>query len=503
MPIGGGKAKYTKSHEDEEDDVHGKDEDASAIEVRTNASLLAGGSEQEPAPACPRGKLARCLREKRKRRGLCCCTLCSVVLLVLYSLGLLSSDAKRNFDLNWSQVQHGRMAKQLRLFLFQSARETEADAKSYFEAQWPHIRESARTMSLARPWAASAPYMEAGSSWYQLLTMRAKAQKLNYDTQRWVDYQVEKDRCAMAIFIEKNGFPSCSLAAMWDSYEHHTLEEGLASLFAQTTEWPLIFKMCHITMGGYKAAWAVFDSSEGDQSGSMGNERLGYTPTKSAQATLRKVDEFWYIHGTDADRPWRDYFDPLTDLVRPGVMVQRPFAGKTRPAELKIEVLWGRAYLGIITENGIDWGKCDERDGLVLRDTDVVRNINEFTWETTHHECNEWIIKEGHLKYAWHLAEGFAKAAMIDAVRVDVFLHPGHPELAMINEISLTTGHFYNAHHHYMAQAWQQGHQAKEYETVDLGRSTHLHFRGPDWFARNYSNCDASVLHPKLLEMWC
>jgi len=106
-------------------------------------------------------------------------------------------------------------------------------------------------------------------------------------------------------------------------------------------------------------------------------------------------------------------------------------------------------------------------------------------------------------RYAWHLAEGFAKAAMIDAVRVDVFLHPGHPELAMINEISLTTGHFYNAHHHYMAQAWQQGHQAKEYETVDLGRSTHLHFRGPDWFARNYSNCDASVLHPKLLEMWC
>ena len=38
---------------------------------------------------------------------------------------------------------------------------------------------------------------------------------------------------------------------------------------------------------------------------------------------------------------------------------------------------------------------------------------------------------------------GFAKAASIDAIRVDVFVWPGHPERASINEISLTSGAMY------------------------------------------------------------
>eukprot|EP00966_Prymnesium_polylepis_P195833 4538803-Prymnesium_polylepis.1 len=167
----------------------------------------------------------------------------------------------------------------------------------------------------------------------------------------------------------------------------------------------------------------------------MNGERLGYTPTRSAAATMVKIDSFWSFHATDvsgslpsmaaraapvacarkkheledrswkgaettpagtrrakhvqasgsrahaafanrsaarrsrpleawracvgslgcvracvracvrvwracaqANRPWRDYFDPLTDLVDPGVVVQKPYAGSKRPAELKIEV---------------------------------------------------------------------------------------------------------------------------------------------------------------------
>ena len=37
----------------------------------------------------------------------------------------------------------------------------------------------------------------------------------------------------------------------------------------------------------------------------------------------------------------------------------------------------------------------------------------------------------------------FAMAARIDAIRVDVFVWPGHPERAAINEISLTSGAMY------------------------------------------------------------
>eukprot|EP00966_Prymnesium_polylepis_P107392 2486225-Prymnesium_polylepis.1 len=86
-------------------------------------------------------------------------------------------------------------------------------------------------MVLSRPWAASAGFMAGDDlSWYQLLTMRAKAQKHNYDMYRWIDFRVEKDRCAMADFIDGNGFPSCTLAAKYGAYDHARMGEELPGL---------------------------------------------------------------------------------------------------------------------------------------------------------------------------------------------------------------------------------------------------------------------------------
>ena len=93
-------------------------------------------------------------------------------------------------------------------------------------------------MVLSRPWATSAEFMAGDDlSWYQLLTMRAMAQKHNYDMYRWIDFRVEKDRCAMADFIDGNGFPSCTVAAKYGAYDHARMAMELPELLA-TVRWP-------------------------------------------------------------------------------------------------------------------------------------------------------------------------------------------------------------------------------------------------------------------------
>ena len=98
---------------------------------------------------------------------------------------------------------------------------------------------------------------------------------------------------------------------------------------------------------------------------------------------------------------------------------------------------------------------------MILRDGSLT--AYDAAWAAKPEPCSQWIIDEGHMEYAWSLAEGLAKAAMIDAVRVDVFLWPGHPERAAINEISLSSGAMYKWHFHLMAQLWAEGHKRQEY----------------------------------------
>jgi hypothetical protein len=124
-------------------------------------------------------------------------------------------------------------------------------------------------------------------------------------------------------------------------------------------------------------------------------------------------------------------------------------------------VIWGRAYLALVDQSGKAFGKCENTGAMILRDGSLT--AYDAAWAAKPEPCSQWIIDEGHMKYAWALAEGFAKAAMIDAVRVDVFLWPGHPERAAINECSLSSGAMYKWHFHLMAQLWAEGHKRQEY----------------------------------------
>ena len=88
-------------------------------------------------------------------------------------------------------------------------------------------------------------------------------------------------------------------------------------------------------------------------------------------------------------------------------------------------------------------------------------------------ECYKWIITEGHLEQACHIAESAAKAAGIDAMRIDVFLKKGNPAAAQINENSLSSAADYQWHSPYLAKAWQEGHLAGTSQIVDPGDSLH------------------------------
>lgn len=82
------------------------------------------------------------------------------------------------------------------------------------------------------------------------------------------------------------------------------------------------------------------------------------------------------------------------------------------------------------------------------------------------------------MEQACHIAESAAKAAGIDAMRVDIFLKKGNPAAAQINENSLSSAADYQWHTPYLAKAWQEGHLAATSQIVDPG---------------NCLSCDSSV----------
>jgi hypothetical protein len=177
-----------------------------------------------------------------------------------------------------------------------------------------------------------------------------------------------------------------------------------------------------------------------------------------------------------------------------------PFSGNLEPAELKIEVIWGRAYLALVDTSGYAFGKCTNEGAMILRDGSIVSY--DSAWAAHPEPCSNWIVSEGHMKYAWALAEGFAKAAKIDAVRVDVFLWPGHPERATVNECSLSSGAMYKWHFHLMAQLWAEGHKRQQYTVVDTKPMQKI-ANGKDWYSKKFVKCQRDILHPDLYNRYC
>ena len=143
--------------------------------------------------------------------------------------------------------------------------------------------------------------------------------------------------------------------------------------------------------------------------------------------------------------------------------------------ELKVEVLWGRAYLGLLLPEGLD-----NIEPIVTRlpngsfvaelfggDVPYLSLVSSRGGPLPAGFWYGWIFDEGHLQCAWDLAERAAALMGIDEVRIDLFITRGKPTGCMINEDSVSSGHPYGPHGEYLAQIWLQPHLRQLYESYE------------------------------------
>eukprot|EP00472_Partenskyella_glossopodia_P003627 CAMPEP_0197518700 /NCGR_PEP_ID=MMETSP1318-20131121/3934_1 /TAXON_ID=552666 /ORGANISM="Partenskyella glossopodia, Strain RCC365" /LENGTH=218 /DNA_ID=CAMNT_0043069245 /DNA_START=331 /DNA_END=984 /DNA_ORIENTATION=+ len=202
------------------------------------------------------------------------------------------------------------------------------------------------------------------------------------------------------------------------------------------------------------------------------------------------LHRMWEYKSYDWERVWFSSFDQLTSTLTPGFMLQGPWqSGQTNyPTEIKVEVLWGRAYLAFVST-----GECGG-DSIILRDNTVWRYTDSLMQNILHmgepDSCYAWIAQEGHLPRVWFMAESAAKLMGTDAMRVDVFVQKGKPHSSVINENSLSSGAEYRWHFEYMAKIWAMGHQDKSYNVVDPGVDVHKWWRGEHYYSSKMALCN-------------
>ena len=99
-------------------------------------------------------------------------------------------------------------------------------------------------------------------------------------------------------------------------------------------------------------------------------------------------------------------------------------------AEVRVEVLWGRAYLALL-----DGCMTFTRDGKWQNFADMSAFGTSSPVLETH-----WFFDEGHAACVWDVAERAAHAAGVESMRVDVFMDRGRPDGCVLNENSLSSG---------------------------------------------------------------
>ena len=287
--------------------------------------------------------------------------------------------------------------------------DTRRKAREYFEAQLPLIEASAREFECLDYWCANLTvgrWVEA--DWYGLIWKRYKSMyaKLQADA-RADDFKVEKDKCELYRWFERNGFRAMrvyhrwSAAGLWGTTPTTDADAVVRDLLSNATrsEYPMFLKICHITQGWQHATRSV--------------------PSYAQLAAQREevgawVSQLWAARANDWERPWVIEHNALTDTLAAGVMSQARFAGhfvgsfdgptaaESEAAgamvELKVYVIWGRAYMASSSEI------------LLLRDG----SLEAYTgWRVVRHGHTpspwlHWVVAEGHLELAWRLAESAA-----------------------------------------------------------------------------------------------
>ena len=192
------------------------------------------------------------------------------------------------------------------------------------------------------------------------------------------------------------------------------------------------------------------------------------------------------MRADDFTRPWRQDSNALTDTIAPGAFLQEaietvhvPEENKRGAFELKVEVLWGRAYLAAFQFGGVEPGGFDTKvhlrresapfgpaangsgiDGSQIRieastyaesliGASHLVNASDDFWAA------RWLMADQrHIECAFSLAERAARAIGADWIRWDILLIPSKPMECVINENSLSSGQRYGQHGEALVQLW-------------------------------------------------
>lgn len=277
-------------------------------------------------------------------------------------------------------------------------------------------------------------------------TARFRAMRRNLERWGRDDFKIEKSKCEMTRFMQRNGFPTPPILSIWDGL---SLPAQLNASNCDKASLPLFVKACHLTQG-HLSSWFRVTSCDQLPELEEWMERMLVTVA------------------TDPERTWAEDADVLTAKLETGLMLQGgaalspdidPRDGQPRECifELKCEVIWGRVYFCELVLGGhpgptqLFYLRGQEDDDAVSMDSHG------------REKGREWVREEGHLACVFRLAERVAFAAAIDQMRVDVFVEKGNPDACMVNENSLSSGSDTWPHRMYVARLWAEGHERHLY----------------------------------------
>jgi len=305
--------------------------------------------------------------------------------------------------------------------------ETLKRAEHYYNQQLPKIKVAARNFHVHAYFASLKRYVTTEKvGWYEMIGYRVKEHARLLASDKRDDYRVEKDKCVMMEFFERNQFPMPKIFKVWrvKSKAIQDLTERPEQILGDT-KFPVFLKSCHLTQGSSK----------------------GTTPVKSLLELKdswtwfhRWINAKWQYRSDDWERPWAADMNLLTNTLVPGLLIQGPFEIPKGPGcqfmELKVEVLYGYAYLAISNEPYK--GTIITRDGNIEVYPGIRRGITNAAIQNP--EETKWVEEEGHLPKVWAMAERAAKIIGADEIRIDIFIRRGDPDGVNINENSLSSG---------------------------------------------------------------
>jgi hypothetical protein len=358
---------------------------------------------------------------------------------------------------------------------------TASTAHIYYRWQRPKIMESARGYSLH--WAFSQTNVTGAEELYDLMVKRRfEAMVANMELNpRRDDASVEKDKCEMYRFLQRNSLPHLSPSMEWHSLDKLNADLQSGEVFQNVTAWPVFLKACHLTMG-VAAGVARIRQVEPDGTTTSSSTYQAVTKDHAVLSSLPEIaswaGEKWKARPVDAGRLWQKPADELCSVLKPGFLLQ-PSVSLSRveetnsatAMELKVYTMWGRAHLAMMVDANCLFirGSRDEKDAEYLP-TDGLgsvlylhKYIPSWIQSALPHDSMQWIISEGHMACVWALAERVAKTMKIDELRVDIFLIRGKPASCLVNEISLSSGHGQSHFRSLWANMWAQPHLDKAY----------------------------------------